>query len=441
MKKILLTLSVLASLNAANAQLIKNGSFIRPIEGAVKKTNAIAPKNINSNKKTRSQSGWMSYQDAIFISGTSDNSLWPLYGDSSLLVIGTTSNFNWWMHGMGTSFDPTSTKFKDVSFPFEVKKTDAYQIDSIEILGAYNRKPFNNYVDTLVIEIASTGTPGCTILQSASSWYGTNLGLADTTLRFATSAYNNTKNSMSSTVTGKVTIIKLLDAAAYADTNANGLNDWSIKLPTTLNVAANGKVSVLTTFRSGNQYAFNTNLDSANYWSQFVIGESNGTNTFPTPYTGEVTTGIIITSGDRYRTSDGGTPDYTDVSGVQYMQTTYWYGQSGSFEDPYYNFHVVCPTCNPTSTNDINSNITSSVSPNPATSDVTFSLNLKESAKNVTIEISNALGQVVKTTKVGSIAANTTSNTTISVSDLSAGMYIYTINADGQKTSNKLMVK
>jgi flagellar hook assembly protein FlgD len=94
----------------------------------------------------------------------------------------------------------------------------------------------------------------------------------------------------------------------------------------------------------------------------------------------------------------------------------------------------------PESVSDL-SNITSTVSPNPATSDVTFALNLKESAKNVTIEISNALGQVVKTTKVGSVAANSTSNTTISVADLSAGMYIYTINADGQKTSNKLMVK
>ena len=102
---------------------------------------------------------------------------------------------------------------------------------------------------------------------------------------------------------------------------------------------------------------------------------------------------------------------------------------------------VSCTSCFPNSVEEVNSSITSSVSPNPATSDVTFALNLKESAKNVTIEISNALGQVVKTTKVGSIAANTASRTTISVSDLSAGMYIYTINADGQKTSNKLMVK
>jgi hypothetical protein len=66
---------------------------------------------------------------------------------------------------------------------------------------------------------------------------------------------------------------------------------------------------------------------------------------------------------------------------------------------------------------------------------------LQESAKNVTIELTNLVGQVVKTKTLNNVNANTKTNASISVADLTSGLYIYTIHANGQKVSNKLMIK
>jgi hypothetical protein len=46
----------------------------------------------------------------------------------------------------------------------------------------------------------------------------------------------------------------------------------------------------------------------------------------------------------------------------------------------------------------------------------------------------------VKTLNLGSIDANSTEKFNVKVSDLTKGLYIYTVNADGKKYSNKLMV-
>lgn len=69
-----------------------------------------------------------------------------------------------------------------------------------------------------------------------------------------------------------------------------------------------------------------------------------------------------------------------------------------------------------------------------------FSVRLVESAKNVNVTFTNAVGQVSKSINLGAIGANDTSKFNVNVSDLSKGMYIYTVTADGKKTSGKLMV-
>lgn len=79
--------------------------------------------------------------------------------------------------------------------------------------------------------------------------------------------------------------------------------------------------------------------------------------------------------------------------------------------------------------------------PNPASTELAINLTLKENAKNVSFDITNTLGQVVKSIKLGNVNANQTTGEIIKISDLSAGMYIYTLHANGQKVSNKLLVK
>jgi hypothetical protein len=80
------------------------------------------------------------------------------------------------------------------------------------------------------------------------------------------------------------------------------------------------------------------------------------------------------------------------------------------------------------------------VTPNPATENAKLTISLTEAAKNVSVTFTNAVGQQVKTMNLGSVNANDAQKFNVKISDLTKGLYIYTVNADGKKYSNKLMV-
>jgi hypothetical protein len=245
--------------------------------------------------------------------------------------------------------------------------------------------------------------------------------------------------SNSTTAPTVVTVKYPLAAGSENDTLSNGFNYFSI--PVNLSVTSD-IVGVTVTFLTGESgIPLGDSITKHNNFRFATFGEGTGTGTSFANSNMYYVKNDFNMSGNTWTTA----PSSVAVSGKNYFYPAILYSDADPLNIIGWQYHwfdwTISGFTGSVSTKEVASNITSTVSPNPATLDVTFALNLKESAKNVTIEISNALGQVVKTTKVGSIAANTTSNTTISVSDLSAGMYIYTINADGQKTSNKLMVK
>ncbi len=77
--------------------------------------------------------------------------------------------------------------------------------------------------------------------------------------------------------------------------------------------------------------------------------------------------------------------------------------------------------------------------PNPFTGETRFDINLK-SKSNVTIEVYNVLGKVVKTINAGDL--NTGAHTIkIDASGLSSGMYTYTVTVGAEKLTGKMMIK
>ncbi len=89
--------------------------------------------------------------------------------------------------------------------------------------------------------------------------------------------------------------------------------------------------------------------------------------------------------------------------------------------------------------NEVAKNISNvQVYPNPANSEATINFTM-EKAANVDIQITNILGQTVYSTRIEAAAgANTT---TIDVASYKAGMYFYTMIANGQKTTGKISVR
>jgi hypothetical protein len=232
MKKIILSAFSVALAISASAQLNeKSVLFSNPnIRTESPKTLNVTPKNFTAERnsklsKKRAGAQWMSYQDATSVSGTAAAVLYPMYPDSSLLVVPTPPNapFHWWVHGLGTSFDPASTKFSNPDNPsynldFSIGNGNAFSIDSILVVGKYYRE--KNYTDTLIVEIAAApGTGGTaangTLLFAKDVWFYNNLNLTDSTLRFVTAQYDHLNNKISDNVTTKIVIKKVLGCCCF----------------------------------------------------------------------------------------------------------------------------------------------------------------------------------------------------------------------------------
>ena len=433
MKKILLFSIVALGIMNSNAQ-----QRVHPIDGmpnlSVENTKTLPViKHATANKKTRGGSRWYSHPDALGIIQSANLRVNYLWADSTMKANFGGTQDNIWLKSISQVLDPKAFVFNDPSlYPGEIEissKTGNYSVDSVAVVCNYFRsaaKP--TIVDTLIVSVSTGNGTGSDLFFWSETQAAVVNNYATDTVFIADAAYNFATNTIAKS-TGSIAYTKkiLLNAASANDTLSSGWNYFSFPV-TGLSSLTPAMLPVMTvTFKSGDTWV--PNVDS--------IGSMFNSFNFAS-----------------FRQNPpAGFRDYTkrDYNKSSYMRndTTGWgdlyipsfYSNSPSYESHWFDWKLSCTSCFPTSVSNVVSNISSTVSPNPASENVTFSLNLKESAKNVTVEISNALGQVVKTSTLGNVNANVETKSVISVRDLSAGMYIYTINADGQKSSNKLMIK
>lgn len=444
MKKILLILLMFAGMQAS-AQLKDNmlNKPIKTLPESITHTDVKPADLKKTNKRTRAGAGWMSYQDAID-AGFSVAAILPLTPDSNMYIPnGNPDPFHWYLHMLGTSFDPTSEKFyndpNNYYNTFQVRSSDAYSVDSIAIVGAYTRN-IASQDDQLIIEITHSMATNTTVLQSASNeFFVTNLGLTDSLIRWATPTYDYANNKMSDSVTGKITITKTLDAAAYADTLSNGLNEWTFALPTSLSVPAGAEVIATVRFVPGTPFYLGQPIDSSNYWSHYCV-EADGTDTYPSPITGEVASGLIATSSNRYLLlNNNNNPAWIQVNGTHYLEPTYWYGNAAGFDDPFFNFYVNCPTCptQPLAVEDIAKLEGVSIYPNPANNVFNVSLNQALIGQDVTVSVTDLLGKKI----IDNSFKASNLNNEFSLNGMAKGIYIYNVSSEGKSTSGKLVVQ
>ncbi|RYE14689.1 MAG: T9SS type A sorting domain-containing protein, partial [Sphingobacteriales bacterium] len=108
-------------------------------------------------------------------------------------------------------------------------------------------------------------------------------------------------------------------------------------------------------------------------------------------------------------------------------------------EFPYMDFKISCAACDLTTAV---GNVPTTIShvgnafPNPATGEVAIPFTLKEAA-TVNVSMTNAMGQVVKSLNLGKV---TSGKAIFNVSDLSSGVYFYTVEANGQRVTNRMVV-
>ncbi|MEO6832822.1 MAG: T9SS type A sorting domain-containing protein [Chitinophagaceae bacterium] len=78
--------------------------------------------------------------------------------------------------------------------------------------------------------------------------------------------------------------------------------------------------------------------------------------------------------------------------------------------------------------------------PNPANNAINIPMNVKGNT-DATITLSNAMGQVVRTLTLNGLTTGQAKLVTIPTSDLAAGMYLYTIEANGERASDRVIIR
>ena len=418
--------------------------------------------------------GWFDYwgQNTDFsVSGY----YFDVYPDSNLIdpaTISATNDGYVFTHGLGMSFDPTDNGYYDgangIGCPPIVQTTDSstiYAVDSFLCIGKYIRNdPSSGNVDSIIVDLIATSATG-TYLRTYPANVNYTVITSDSTPRVALANYmpcnyavhpglaNDCWDSISSTYVSS-TMQRYafpLTAASVNDTDADGFNEIFFPLGHYLWVDSGQKVVAYVHFKSQVNYPLGTSTADANYFRLFS-GDPGGTTVWPqqppsnhaTGYKGSFQTGIISLNPPDYGSSGYGAHNllYSPMSLFDPAAPGGPYG----FEVPWMSFHVLWEPfgsdssggCDRRALNvkDVKNVTEVSAYPNPATDAVEISFNLP-GASNVSVTLTNMVGQVVATQRMygaGSGKAN------FNTSDLSDGVYVYMVCADGVRITGRVVI-
>jgi hypothetical protein len=390
-----------------------------------------------ADKKVRAASGyyrWLDYMAAEAQIAAADidanTGLYNMFPDSVVRFNPPNNAFGIAYKSLGQVIDPASDIVHNNLQANEmfIGKTDAYTIDSIFILGSYVKT--NAAVDTMIVSfVHSTGAN-----LPEFFFTGQQADFSVDTTRFLAQLYPRTTfNSgvFQNNATGGPAsyIVKYpltnMDSSDYV----SGSNSYSLKF---LGISANAyqvpageKASVSVTFKPGSPYAAGDSIGKHSRFLFMSCEPNGGANGSFMPFYEK----------DR-NMSHTVHKDSTNWGGL-YIPTLAWtVGYGPEVHD--FIWKISCATCFPLNTNNISNVLTSNVYPNPAQNQLFFDLKLKEAAKNLSISITNTVGQVVKTQNFESV--NKAAGLKMDVSDLANGVYIYSIKADGTVYSNKFSI-
>jgi hypothetical protein len=407
-------------------------------------TRPARPNIKKSDKKNRAGSRWYDLLDATLIYRNGDTTGLDNNTNSTFLWIDSTMRVRYtgstgtylggiYLKSHGQILDPFAKRFNDhTKVPdyigeMALRPTDGYTVDSVAVAGYYRRIK-QNITDTMIISVAY-GSLGTGSNITGGFWASGDLitCYATDTFRQAFIDYNWATSGIlqgasgGNVITKKVILSNTDTGGKYIATNIG------------LTVPAGNIVSMTYTFKSGDTWV--PNVDTV---ADF--------NFFRAYYTEEVAGELALYEKGDYNSCQSIENDTTGW-GITYVPNYLYIGATGCSKtftrEQYWTLWKLSAATNGTvgTIDQLVKGIEANVYPNPAANEATFTMNLTETANNVTIEIANTLGQVIKVANVGTVSANTEKNVVVNIADLAAGMYVYTINADGKKTSNKLMVK
>ncbi len=361
--------------------------------------------------------------------------------DSNFKVVRADDNFSRAsFQSYGQILDPKDALIENTENPFiRLSTFNPYTLDSIFFQYSYIRNTDSTdndndgvkeeVIDTVYVAYfaganITTGYLNNTAKDKISyvKWNGTSL-MPTSLVKIDTFLLGNNRTNSPIDTT-----------SVNADQTSFGSKFAQLAAPTGMNINKGSLVGFTATFKSGTKAVVNG--DTAVIINQGTKTPTRWANTFGTViFVNEKESGVEYTN-----------PTYFNSSQVQPQWNAYgtsasWAGSyipGLAFESKFFiqsGFHLTCANVG-VAENDLVS--ISAIYPNPANGSTTVGFNLKQ-AGNVSISVSNLLGQTVATLNPGKLASgNNTVN--LNVSNIKAGVYFVNVSVDGVSSTKKLTI-
>lgn len=393
-----------------------------------------------SNQKMKANySNWKFPVDAIEQLTSLDRFVNFLFQDTTVQFVSAdgTANFNTWS-SVGAAFTPNDENLELSDDNTKLSRYNEYTVDSLYFPYLYVR-----YVDSMDLEGTMTEVVDTLVLQFFKA---------------------DNLESRSFTPSGSETELFMKPDNWTQSLLGSNNTAYEIKIPlrgedSTTRPAADGWQSRARTF--GLPTGFDIDSDAATEELAFTnaVGFSMSFKTM-LPYsfgdTIEARNGAAVTNRLNYFGHSMFINSSIEVKQTEYINNSWWvpptiaYGEDQNgwensvpgnayFDDRYVNyaFHITTSTLG---TEELDNNVTFGVYPNPISSSETLKADFNlVNATDVTIEIFDLLGNKVKEVANGFYAGGE-HMVDVSITDLTPGMYIYSIKAGNSVASKKISI-
>ncbi len=467
MKKTLLLLTAAAFAANVNAQEKAVSIYTNPVQSDVNLEAFKAARaerfgaSYTAAKKTASPR-WYSYvdyfdQNEAATSSSIAVSAPYLWKDTMAVMAYSGTSGTEWQHNrsvsLGLTTDPAYSGFNDASYYYgetQVTSGDAYTVDSIRFFGRYGYNPTKTGVtDTLRVVFAygagMTSTDDVYLGRTTNPAVLTRYGLAATDTM---NTYRLHFDTVTTRATGVNVVVKdiILDnsgaSPAWGDTLSDGTYVGQVQVSSSgISIPAGNLLGASVTFISGDASftAHDTVFGSSvgfkyNMFRPFVA--FRGTSATPAWAT--------YSADDRNNGVFKTLPDTANGWGGQYIPLWFWSASGGTastLQYPWIEFRVsACATCgivgDPGGVNSVTTINKASAYPNPANDEITVPFNLNKDA-DVLVTLNDMTGRAVASMQYSKVSNG---KAVFSTAKLPAGLYMYTVSADGQKMTGRISV-
>ncbi len=366
----------------------------------------------------------------------------PVYMDSTVrLGSGTTTTAFVTSNLVGTVFDPKSTNLQTSHLPI-VTHLDAYNIDSVAVLGSYMKKTATN--DTLYTWIVWGDTANTAVFTKVpnavwgppvDSWRTSLIGPK---LTGASTAQGN-KVKAAAPTSNYILVKRVLTNSDSVGVSGH-VKNIKIKLPTAAAVPAGNIVSCFYTFVPGGThtlgdccYAFPgaTVAQTVNGFAGIVWGQHNPVVSAMTDYANQQVDPSSWCMGASFG---------SDVRYNQYPTSYSTFMTGDLLSPPVISYSIYGNTTTGISELAQNGFELNQNTPNPFTNQTVISYSIKNNAASAALEIYDIRGvkifeKVQKDVKEGRYSVE------VNNAGFASGIYFYSLTVDGKKITKKMIVE